>query len=93
MTCPICLSVDNTPLVAGLRAGALVMIVVSTLLVGAAARFAWRLWQAERRAAGDKRLDPAAEALADLGAQGDVEQFLDRPIGQAVLPGGLALGE
>jgi len=45
MTCPICLSVDDTPLVAGLRAGALVLIIVATLIVAAVARFAWRLWR------------------------------------------------
>jgi hypothetical protein len=49
MTCPICLSVDNTPLVAGLRAGALVLIVIATILIAAASRFAWRLRKLERK--------------------------------------------
>lgn len=52
MTCPICLSVDDTPLVAGLRAGALVLIIVATLIIAAGVRFAWRL----------KRLDGATAA-------------------------------
>lgn len=50
MTCPICVSIDDSSLVAGLRAGALVLIVVATLVMILAARFAWRLWTFERRA-------------------------------------------
>ena len=50
MTCPICLSVDNTAMVGGLRAGALVLILVGGLVIAAAARFAWRLWRLERKA-------------------------------------------
>lgn len=49
MSCPICLSVDNTPLVAGLRAGALVLALVAALVTALVSRFAWRLWRLERR--------------------------------------------
>jgi hypothetical protein len=49
MTCPICISIDNTPLVEGLRSGALVMIVVATIVIAAACRFAWRLRALERK--------------------------------------------
>lgn len=49
MTCPICLSVDDAPLVAGLRAGALVLIIVTSIILTVAARFAWRLWKMEDR--------------------------------------------
>jgi hypothetical protein len=55
MTCPICISVDNTSLVEGLRAGAVVLIVVGGVLIAAASRFAWRL----------RKLDLTAEASAE----------------------------
>jgi len=40
----------------------------------------------KRRPARDQRLDPAAEPRPDLGPQRQVEQPLDRPVGQPVLP-------
>lgn len=49
MTCPICVSIDNTPLIAGLRAGALVLILVGGLIISAVFRFAWRLRALERK--------------------------------------------
>lgn len=48
MTCPICLSVDDSPLVAGMRAGALVLFLMASIVIATAARFAWRLWMLER---------------------------------------------
>lgn len=50
MTCPICISVDNTSLITGMRAGALVLILVGGFLIAAASRFAWRLWRLEQSA-------------------------------------------
>lgn len=49
MTCPICVSIDNTALVAGLRAGAVVLFVVAAVLIAAASRFAWRLRRFEQK--------------------------------------------
>ena len=48
MACPICNSPDGAAISDGIRAGALVLIGVSTLIIGAIARFAVRLWAAER---------------------------------------------
>lgn len=50
MTCPICLSADDTALVSGLRAGALVLILAGSLVIAAAVRFALRLRRLERQA-------------------------------------------
>jgi hypothetical protein len=50
MTCPICLSVDDSALVSGLRAGALVLILAGSLAIALAVRFAMRLRRLERKA-------------------------------------------
>jgi hypothetical protein len=51
MACPICNSPEGAAISDGIRAGAIVMIAVSTIVIGAIARFAWRLWMSERAAA------------------------------------------
>lgn len=48
MACPICNSPDGTAINDGIRAGAGVLILASTIVIGAIARFAIRLWAAER---------------------------------------------
>jgi len=50
MACPICNSPEGAAISDGIRAGALVLIAVSTIVLGAIARFALRLWMSERRA-------------------------------------------
>ena len=50
MACPICNSPDGAAITDGIRAGALVLIAVTSVVVGAIVRFAWRLWAAELRA-------------------------------------------
>jgi hypothetical protein len=45
MACPICAAPDGATINAGLRAGALVLVVVAGAVVGAIARFAFRLWR------------------------------------------------
>ncbi len=48
MACPICASPEGSLINDGIRAGAFVMIVVATLVIGAIVRFAVRLWIEER---------------------------------------------
>lgn len=48
MACPLCASPEGSLINDGIRAGAFVMIVVTTLVIGAMARFAVRLWLEER---------------------------------------------
>ena len=50
MACPICNSPEGAAINDGIRAGAAVLIVVATIVIGAIARFAIRLWRAEQRA-------------------------------------------
>ena len=45
MACPICISPEGTAITAGMRAGALVLILAATIISVAIARFAWRLWR------------------------------------------------
>jgi hypothetical protein len=47
MACPICNSPEGTAISDGMRAGAGVLILVSTIVIGAIVRFAVRLWAAE----------------------------------------------
>ena len=49
MACPICNSPEGAAINDGIRAGAMVLILVSTVVIGAIARFAIRLWIAEQR--------------------------------------------
>lgn len=51
MACPICVSPEGTAITDGIRAGAGVLIVVTTIVIGLIARFAFRLWAAERTVA------------------------------------------
>jgi hypothetical protein len=44
MACPICTTPESSAIAEGIRAGALVLIVVSAVVMSAFARFAWRLW-------------------------------------------------
>jgi hypothetical protein len=48
MACPICVSPEGIAITAGVRAGAAVLIVVTGLVIGLIARFAYRLWVLER---------------------------------------------
>jgi hypothetical protein len=50
MACPICNAPEGSAITDGIRAGATVLLLVTTIVVGALARFAVRLWLAERRA-------------------------------------------
>jgi hypothetical protein len=45
MACPICVSPEGTAITAGMRAGAIVLIVVVTIVVGSMVRFGYRLWK------------------------------------------------
>lgn len=47
MACPICVSPEGSAITDGMRAGAGVLIVVTTIVIGLIARFACRLWAAE----------------------------------------------
>jgi hypothetical protein len=49
MACPICVSPEGTAITDGMRAGAGVLIIVTTIVIGSMARFAYRLWATERR--------------------------------------------
>jgi len=53
MACPICNSPEGSAISDGIRAGAIVLIGVSTIVIGAIVRFAIRLWAAERAAAAE----------------------------------------
>jgi hypothetical protein len=48
MACPICNSPEGTAISDGMRAGAIVLIAVSSIVIGAIARFSIKLWAAER---------------------------------------------
>ena len=50
MACPICNSPEGTAISDGIRAGAGVLILVSTIVIGAIVRFGIRLWREEQRA-------------------------------------------
>ena len=50
MSCPICVSPEGTAITEGIRAGAGVLIVVTAIIIGAIARFAYRLWTSESHA-------------------------------------------
>lgn len=43
MACPICVSPEGTAITAGMRAGVLVLVAVTAVIVALIARFAWRL--------------------------------------------------
>lgn len=49
MACPICNGPDGSAISDGIRAGAIVLIAVSTIVIGAIVRFGINLWLAERR--------------------------------------------
>lgn len=48
MACPICVSPEGTAITDGMRAGAAILILVTVLVVGAIARFGYRMWMAEQ---------------------------------------------
>jgi hypothetical protein len=50
MACPICNSPEGASINDGIRAGAGVLILVTTIVIGAIARYGLRLWREERRA-------------------------------------------
>lgn len=47
MACPICVTPEGTAITAGIRAGAGLLIIVTAIVIGCIARFAYRLWAAE----------------------------------------------
>ena len=49
MACPICASPEGSAISDGVRAGAIVLIGVSTIVIGAIVRFAIKLWREESR--------------------------------------------
>jgi len=57
MACPICASPEGSAITDGMRAGAAVLIVTSTIVMGAIARFAIRIWMRERAADNAKGAD------------------------------------
>lgn len=50
MSCPICVSPEGTAITAGIRAGGGVLILITAIVIGCIARFAFRLWAMERNA-------------------------------------------
>ena len=50
MACPICNSPEGATINEGIVAGAGVLILVSTIVIGAIVRYGIRLWREERRA-------------------------------------------
>jgi len=50
MSCPICVSPEGTAITAGIRAGGGVLILVTAIVLGLIARFAYRLYALERQA-------------------------------------------
>ena len=45
MSCPICVTPEGTAIAAGVRAGGLLLILVTAIVIAGIARFAWRLWR------------------------------------------------
>ena len=45
MACPICVSPEGVATTGGMRAGAIVLIVATAIVVSLIARFAFRLWR------------------------------------------------
>jgi len=50
MACPICATPEGTAMTAGMRAGALVLIIASSIVIGLLVRFVYRIWTLERNA-------------------------------------------
>lgn len=48
LACPICAVPEGVQMTEGVRAGALVLIIVTVAVMGSLAAFAVRLWRAER---------------------------------------------
>jgi hypothetical protein len=49
MACPICGTTESAAAAAGIRAGALVLVLVAAAVTSAIARFAWRLYKLSDR--------------------------------------------
>ena len=60
MACPICNSPEGAAINDGIRAGAILLIAVSSIVIGAIARFAIKLWAWERQRS------PFAKATGDM---------------------------
>ena len=50
MACPICTSPEGTAISDGMRAGAGVLILVSSVVIGLIVRYGFKLWRQEQRA-------------------------------------------
>ena len=48
MSCPICGTPESATITEGIRAGAVVLMAVAAVVVGAVARFGWRLWRLQQ---------------------------------------------
>jgi hypothetical protein len=48
LACPICALPEGAQMTEGVRAGALVLIIVTAAVMGSVAAYAVRLWRAER---------------------------------------------
>ena len=49
MSCPLCGPSESAAIAAGVRAGVGTLVLVTTVVVLALARFAWRLWTLRER--------------------------------------------
>jgi hypothetical protein len=65
MACPICTSPEGSAISDGIRAGAGVLILVSSIVIGAIIRYAIRLWREEQPAPSFAKAAAFAEASAD----------------------------
>ena len=54
LACPICFQIDDTNTVAGVRAGVVVLMSVTVVVLGAVAAFAIRLWRNEQAGGSDE---------------------------------------
>jgi len=59
---PICGTPESATITEGIRAGAVVLMAVAAVVVGAVARFGWRVWTLQAMI--DRWLPPAASAHA-----------------------------
>ena len=51
MSCPICGPSESAAIAGGMRAGVGTLLIVSIVVIGSIARFAWRLWRLRNEAA------------------------------------------
>ena len=49
MSCPMCGAPESVVIAAGIRAGVSTLVVITAVVVGGLAYFAWRLWMLRER--------------------------------------------